>query len=125
MVDRDIARRDTPLRRMTTRILGSVALVLTGSAVLVLFAVPVSWLDRQHLLPGMSGTLLVVLLAPVIIAWYHAGFYFVLIVTGCEMTLVSLKPDVRKARVVEAMAAVGVCALAFLYLYLSGRFNFR
>ncbi|HKM49220.1 MAG TPA: hypothetical protein VJX69_16640 [Terriglobales bacterium] len=106
------------------RILGSVALLLTGSAVLVLFAVPVGWLDRQHLLPGTIGMLLVVLLAPVIIAWYHAGFYFLLTVTGCELALVSLKPEVKRARV-EAMAAVGVCALAFLYLYLAARFNFH
>ena len=105
------------------RVLGSVALVLTGSAILVLFALPFRWLDRQHLLPGMSG-MLFVLLAPVIIAWYHAGFYFVLIVTLCELTLVCLKPEVRRARV-KAMAAVGVCALAFLYLYLSTRFNFH
>jgi len=124
MVDRNIARRDTLLRRITMRILGSVVLVLTGSAVLVLFLLPVSWLDRQHLLPGTIGMLFLVLLAPVIIAWYHAGFYFLLIVTGCELTLVSLKPEVKRARV-EAMAAVGVCALAFLILYLSLRFNFH
>ena len=124
MVDRNIARRDTLLRRLTMRILGSVALVLTGSAVLVLFALPVRWLDRQHLLPGTIGMLFVVLLAPVIIAWYHAGFYFVLIVTGCELALVSLKPEVQRARL-EAVAAVGVCVLAFLYLYLSKRFNFH
>jgi len=106
------------------RIFGSVALVLTGSAVLVLLALPVGWLDRQHLLPGMSGALFVALLAPAIIAWYHAGFCLLVIVTGCELTLVSLKPEVRRTRI-EAMAAVGVCALAYLFLYLSIRFNFH
>lgn len=124
MVDRNSTRREAPLRRITVRILGSVALVLTGSAVLVLLAAPVSWLDRQHLLPGMSGALVVVLLAPVIIAWYHAGFYFLAIVTGCELILMSLRPKDRRTKI-EAMAAVSVCALAYLFLYLSTRFNFH
>jgi hypothetical protein len=124
VVDRNSASQDTPLRRMTMRICSSVALVVTGSAVLVLSALPVSWLDRHHLLPGMSGALFVALLAPAIIAWDHAGFYFLVIVTGCELTLVSCKPKVRRTRI-EAMAAVGVCALAYLFLYLSIRFNFH
>jgi hypothetical protein len=124
VVGSNSTRRATPLRRITERVLGSIALVLTGSAVLVLLAAPVSWLDRQHLLPGGSGMLVVVLLAPVIIAWYHAGFYFLVLVTGCELTLLSLRPEVRKTRI-EAMAAVGVCALAYVFLHLSMRFNFH
>jgi len=124
MVDRNRARQETLLRRITLRILGLTAAVLTGSAVLVLLAVPISWLDRQHLLPGMSGLFFLVLLAPVIIAWNHVGFYFLLVVTGCELTCVSLKPGVRRARI-EAVAAVGVCAVAYLFLYLSGRYNFH
>jgi hypothetical protein len=107
------------------RILSSITLLLTGSAVLVLSALPIHWLDRQHLLPGQSGMLFVVLLAPPIIAWDHAGFPLLLIVTGCELTLLSLEPQVRKARI-EAMAVVGVCALAFIYISLSKHhFNFR
>jgi len=124
MVDRNIVRRDTLLRRIMMRILSSTALVLTSSAVLVLSALPISWLDRQHLLPGQSGMLFALLLAPAIIAWDHAGFPLLLFVTVCELTLVLWKPEVRRARI-EAMAAVGVCALAFTYIYLAKRFNFH
>ncbi len=124
MVDRNIARQDTLLRRITMRILRSVALLLSGSAVLVLLAAPVSWSDRHHLLPGSIVMILVIPLAPVIIAWYHAGSYFLFIVLGCELMLLSLKAEFRRA-MVEAITAVGVCALALLFLYLSIRFNFH
>jgi hypothetical protein len=43
MVDRNIARRDAPLLRMTARIVDFAAVVLTTSTVLDLLAMPVSW----------------------------------------------------------------------------------
>ncbi len=124
MVDRNLAPQETLPRRTIQRILGSVAMVLTASAVLVLSAVPFGWLSRQHLLPDAIATLFLVLLAPIIIVWNHVKFYFLLIVTGCELALAFLQPGVRKARV-EALAAVGICAAAYLFLYLSGRYNFH
>jgi hypothetical protein len=112
-------------RRSLTRLFSSVALVITASAALIIFvAIPVGWLDRQHLLPGGSAFAIVIALFPIIAAWGRAGLYFVLVVTACELTLVVLKPGVRRARI-EAIVAVGVCTLAYLYIYLSVRFNFH
>jgi len=115
----DSARPDVFLR-ILTRVLKSLSSLLTGSAVLVLCAIPVSWLDRWHLLP--AGMLFALLLFPFIIAWLHAGIFFVLIVAGCEAALHLLKPKVGRARM-GATVAVGICVLAQLYIYLSKRFN--
>ena len=111
--------------KILMRVLRSVTLLLTGSAVLVMFvAIPAGWLDKWHLLPGWSGFVVVVALFPIIAAWGYAGFYFLLIVSCCELALVLLRPSARKARI-EAIGAVCVCAITCLYFYLSVRFNFN
>ena len=112
-------------RRALTFLLSSVALLITASAALIIFvAIPIGWLDKQHLLPGSIAFAIVVALFPLIAAWGRIGLYFVFVVTACELALVLLKPGVRRARI-EAIVAVGVCTFAYLYLYLSIRFHFH
>ena len=124
MVDRNIAHRDTLLRRNAVRFLNLITRVLAALAFLVLCALPLGWLDRHHVLPGQVDMLLFVFLAPAIIVWMRVGSALLVVVAVCELTLLSLKPQVRRARI-EAMAAVGVCALAVIYIYLAKRFNFH
>src|SRR5258708_37989589 len=107
------------------RILRTVALGLAATAALVIFvAVPAEWLDRWHVLSGWIAVLIIVVVSPFIIAWGRIGIYLLVIVVLCEVTLVYLKPRVRRAWI-EAMAAVGVCALTYLYFYIAFRFNFH
>jgi hypothetical protein len=93
------------------------------SAAIVLFVViPYSLLEGWHLVPHWDIFWGIYLLFPIIIAWSHAGIYMLLCVMVCELALVLLKPGVPRARI-EAIAAVGVCTLLYLYNYLSLRFH--
>jgi hypothetical protein len=106
--------------------MGFVALLITASAgILVFVAVPIDLADRVHVLPHWSiFVVLVFAIAPIIVAWGHAGIYMVLIVTASELALLILKPDSKRART-EAALATSVCIVAYLCVYLANRFNFH
>jgi len=63
-------------------------------------------------------------IAPIIIAWSHAGIYMVLIVAASELALLILKPDIKRARF-EAALATSLCTVAYLCVHLAIRFNFQ
>jgi len=122
--DWNSVRENFPTRALT-RVLEIVALLLAASASLVMFvALPLRLLDKGHLLPGWVGFVALVLMFPIVAAWDNAGLYFLLITVSCELVLVLLKPSVRRARI-QAIAAISICALTYLFLYLSVRFNFN
>ena len=124
MIARNNAEPDGAVIALT-RILRAIALLLAATAALVIFvAIPAEWLDRWHVLTGYTGLAIVMLLSPLIISWGRAGSYLLLVALGCEVTLVLLKPGVRKARL-EAMVVGAVCVLTYLYLYSALRFNFH
>lgn len=114
------------LKRLITRFLGLIALLLTASAGIVVFvAIPVDLADRMHILAHWSIFLVLVFaIAPIIVAWNHAGIYIVLIVTASELALLNLKPGVRRVQI-EAALATGLCTAAYLCVYLANRFNFH
>lgn len=104
-------------------LLNIIGLVITGSAGIIVFAAaPYVLLDRWHLLPAWANFW--ILFVPIVVAWDHAGFYLVLTVTACELTLVLLKPELRKTKIVAACSA-GLCIFAYLLLYVANRFNFH
>jgi hypothetical protein len=80
------------LRRLLARVLGLVALILTASAGIVVFiAIPIDLAEKVHALPHWSIFLVLVFaIAPIIVAWSHAGIYILLIVTRRVST--SLRP---------------------------------
>jgi hypothetical protein len=106
--------------------MGFVALVITASAGTVVFvAVPIDLADRGHVLPHWSiFVMLVFAIAPIIVAWGHAGIYMALIVTASELALLSMKPDIKRART-EAALATSLCIVAYLCVHLANRFNFH
>lgn len=114
------------LRRLLARLLGLVALLLTASAGIVVFIfIPVALADRGHVLPHSDIVLVLVFaIAPIIIAWSHAGIYIVLIVTASELGLLILNPGIRRAKI-EAGLATGLCTVAYLCIHLASHFNFH
>jgi hypothetical protein len=114
------------LRRLLARLLGLVALILTASAGIVVFiAIPIDLAERVHALPHWSIFLVLVFaIAPIIVAWSHAGIYILLIVTASELALLILKPGIRRAKI-EAALATGLCTVAYLFVYLANHFNFH
>jgi len=115
--------RPSPMRAVTLRILDAVAVVITASAVIVLFiALPYAALDRWQLLPHWDIFGLFFLFFPFIVAWDRVGIYLLLTVIGCEATVVVLRPAVRRTKLSPA-ASVAVCVLTYLWVYVAHRFN--
>jgi len=107
------------------RLLGSVSLLLSASAAIILLVVmPFVFLEHWRLLPDWQGFMLIYLLFPVVIAWNHAGIAFVSIVVVCELILFRFDHAARRRRL-EAVAKVSVCVLALLFLAVGNRLNFH
>src|SRR5579864_7154538 len=97
--------------KILVRLLGSVSLLLSASAAIVLLVVmPFVLLEHWHSLPNWQGLMLIYLLFPVVIAWNHAGTAFVLIVAVCELTRFRFNPAVPRMRI-EAVVKVSVCCV--------------
>jgi D-alanyl-lipoteichoic acid acyltransferase DltB (MBOAT superfamily) len=121
VTDRHTVPQGVPAR-ILIRVLRSVALLLSASAAIVLFiGIPYELLERR--LPNWDIFNLIFLLFPIVIAWQHAGLYMLLCVTICGLALVLLNPGVRRARI-EAIGMVGICAVLYIFMYLSMRFRF-
>jgi hypothetical protein len=105
------------------RIMDSVAIVITASAGIIIFiAVPFALLDRWHLLPKWDIFWLFFAFAPVVMAWDRLGPYLMLIVAVCELSIVAMRPEIKKTKII-AVVFVAICLLAYLWLYAARRFN--
>ena len=114
------------LKSLLTRFLGLIALLLAASAGVVVFvAIPIDLAERMHILPNWSiFVVLVFAIAPILVAWSHAGIYMVVIVAASELALLILKPGIRRAQI-EAVLVTGLCTVAYLCVHLASRFNFH
>jgi hypothetical protein len=111
--------------QVLVRLVGSVSLLLSLSAAIILLVVmPFAFLQHWHLLPNWQGLMFIYLLFPVVIAWNHAGIAFVLIVVVCELILLRFDHTTQRMRL-EAVVKVSVCALALLFLTVGNRLNFH
>lgn len=105
------------------RFLQPVTLLLPVSAALIVFIVmPYALLEHWHLLPDWQGLVFIYLLFPLIIAWIHAGFIFLVIVVVCELLLVDFKSAARRTKI-EAAAKISVCLLAYLFIAIGNQLN--
>jgi len=105
------------------RFLHSVTLLLAVSAALIVFIVmPYALLEHRHLLPDWQGLEIIYLLFPLIVAWIHAGFIFLVIVVVCELLLVDFKSATRKTKI-EVAAKMSVCLLAYLFITIGNHLN--
>jgi len=105
------------------RLLHSISYLLAVSAALIVFIVmPYVLLEHWHLLPGWQGLQLIYVLFPLIIAWMHAGFIFIVIVVACELLLVDFKSATRSTKI-EAAAKISACLLAYLFITIGNQLN--
>jgi len=110
-------------QKILQRLIASLTLFVSASGALILFVVvPFALLEHWRLLPDWRGLRLIYLLFPLVIAWNHAGFLFVLIVIGGEVVSAQLNPPDRKAKV-EGVLKISVCVLTALFLELGNRYN--
>jgi hypothetical protein len=110
---------------MLARFLDSVELLIVVSAALIVCIVmPYVFLTHWHLLPSWEGFAVIYLLFPVVIAWNHAGIFFLLIIVVREVMVPKLKPAVRRTTI-ALVARISVCVLAQLFLTIGNRFNFH
>jgi len=111
------------VEKSLVRFLHSVTLLLAVSAALIIFIVmPYVLLEHWHLLPDWQGLQFIYLLFPLIIAWIHAGFVFLVIVVACELLLVDFKSAARRTKI-EAAAKISVCLLAYLFITIGNQLN--
>ena len=111
--------------RMFVRVLRLAALVLSGSAGMIIFVViPYAMMDRWHMLPDWGVLRFIYLLFPIILAWQHAGFYIVLMVIFCELIIILLQRPLQEKKL-EAAVAVALCTLAYRCIHIGNRMSIR
>ena len=107
------------------RFVHSATLFLAVSAALIDFVVmPYVFLEHWHMLPDWQGLQLIYLMFPIVIAWDHAGFVFLVIVAAGEVLLLDFKSAARRPKI-EAAVKISVCLLAYLFLTIGNRLNFH
>lgn len=115
-----------PAEILISRLLRTIVLVITASAVIVYFiALPFDYADQARLLPNWSiFNVLLIVLIPIIVARTRAGIYFLGLVALCEVLRIVLNPTLSKIKT-EAAIAVGLCVLSCLWFYLARHFHFH
>lgn len=109
--------------RLILLLLDSVGLLITASAIVIVFVVaPFDLLERSHLLPHWDIFWLFFIFVPFVAAWDHAGLYLLGTVTICEAGRVLLKPEIKRAKIAAAGSVV-VCLVAYLWILMARRFN--
>lgn len=109
--------------RLTLGLLHSVGLLITASAVVIVFVVaPFDLLERSRLLPHWDIFWLFFIFVPFVAAWDHAGLYLLGTVTICEVGRAFLKPETKRAKIAAAGSVV-VCLVAYLWILMARRSN--
>lgn len=109
--------------RLLSRLLDSVGLLITASAIVIVFvAAPFDLLERSHLLPHWDVFWLFFIFVPFVAAWDHAGLYLLGTVTICEVGRVLLKPEIKRVKI-AATGSVVVCLVAYLWILMAKRSN--